>query len=852
MRKTALLLFMFVPVLIFAQTPVYLDITPKTESIVEGDAGTQIVTITLSLDRQISYWKEIDWTTTDNTALASEDYVAANGTVRFVPGDTVETIDITVNGDTKWEMDEDFFVDFTAGAYDPAGSIPITVPDSSDQTIVTILNDDFDISVQVLSDTVDTEGTDPTVPPATTNHHLYFNVSQNPPAGQRLRIRFHFEDGTAVENGTAGDYVAYSGAVTVTDASTLPLRVSNRIRVYQDVLPEDDEVFNTVIDSVWVETLGNTWDWTGGFNIDQGTDGHVLIIDDDEVDVQMEKWTREGTTTVTEVVVEQAYNYRVRVRNLGPSDSANVVVTDQLPEGLTLDPTVTPNITGGGVYDPVTRIITWLIPDLDAGQARAFVVYFTVDADVPEGTEIINTACAEAIHDINPENDCAMSTVVVLRPDVDACADINSTKNVGLAPVMATFESLKPLSAYQWFVDLDKRSIWPKPNYVYQYPIPPAGLGKTYDITQRGPIEETTAVDFIRVYEPGGLGTLKLVQGTPTTREGTWENAVDGDIYWYDGTAEVAQDATGTAWAIFEFVDQSTRLVNKFRLMTDTGLPNFGKQMTQFEVLVSTDGVSYTKVLAEGRSPVHTPCLFHDDWTTYDIAPIEAKFIKLVVKRPFTAKYAAIGELEAWFDAKLADPAKSSLTVVGNTATLVVKDADDNPMTGLTGMDITVFSYNTTPYHGDSHAVVGSLLGEDAANPGTYTANIVNKGYVKASVNGVLLDSGLAIKAADIEAQQAVEKPVTAEIPTSFALQQNYPNPFNPMTNISYDLPEESNVTIRIYDMTGKEVATLVNGSQAAGTHTAVWNANEIPSGVYFYQIHAGSFNATKKMLLLK
>ena len=94
-------------------------------------------------------------------------------------------------------------------------------------------------------------------------------------------------------------------------------------------------------------------------------------------------------------------------------------------------------------------------------------------------------------------------------------------------------------------------------------------------------------------------------------------------------------------------------------------------------------------------------------------------------------------------------------------------------------------------------------------------------------------------------------------VPTVFALHQNYPNPFNPTTKISYDLPEESLVTLSIYDLMGRKVRTLVNSEQTIGFKNIQWNATNdngqpVPAGMYIYTIQAGEFRQTKKMVLLK
>jgi hypothetical protein len=90
------------------------------------------------------------------------------------------------------------------------------------------------------------------------------------------------------------------------------------------------------------------------------------------------------------------------------------------------------------------------------------------------------------------------------------------------------------------------------------------------------------------------------------------------------------------------------------------------------------------------------------------------------------------------------------------------------------------------------------------------------------------------------------------ELPQAFQLQQNYPNPFNPSTEISYTIAKAGNVTLNVYNMLGQNVASLVNGYQAANTYKVNFNASGLSSGVYFYKLSAGSNEMIKKMVLMK
>ena len=134
--------------------------------------------------------------------------------------------------------------------------------------------------------------------------------------------------------------------------------------------------------------------------------------------------------------------------------------------------------------------------------------------------------------------------------------------------------------------------------------------------------------------------------------------------------------------------------------------------------------------------------------------------------------------------------------------------------------------------------------------PGQYVDNLTFLGVNPFSIPG--LDTRLTDEIVSV----ADEKTVTDD----FVLEQNYPNPFNPSTKIKYSVPsvianevkQSQFVTIKVFDILGNKVATLVNEEKPAGTYEIQWNASQLPSGIYFYKLHAGNFVETKKMILLK
>jgi hypothetical protein len=109
------------------------------------------------------------------------------------------------------------------------------------------------------------------------------------------------------------------------------------------------------------------------------------------------------------------------------------------------------------------------------------------------------------------------------------------------------------------------------------------------------------------------------------------------------------------------------------------------------------------------------------------------------------------------------------------------------------------------------------------------------------------------LKQIDFDGSSEYSDIVEVEItPSAFSLSQNYPNPFNPVTKIKYSIPQSSNVVVKVFDVLGNEVATLVNEQKQAGTYELEFSSSGLSSGLYFYTMSAGSFIETKKMVFMK
>jgi hypothetical protein len=194
---------------------------------------------------------------------------------------------------------------------------------------------------------------------------------------------------------------------------------------------------------------------------------------------------------------------------------------------------------------------------------------------------------------------------------------------------------------------------------------------------------------------------------------------------------------------------------------------------------------------------------------------------------------------------EIASEGKTNTFIIKNTGTTPLELYGDSTFISITGTNASDFMIITEP---DSIISVGdSTSFQIAFKPSenglmTATVSISNNDWDNDPFNFNIQGTGVALT--DLESN--------LYIPTNFELSQNYPNPFNPFTVINYQLPTTCFVTLKIYDIMGKEVAIIVKEEKATGNYSVRFDASGLSSGLYFYKIMAGSFSQSRKMVLIK
>ncbi len=185
-------------------------------------------------------------------------------------------------------------------------------------------------------------------------------------------------------------------------------------------------------------------------------------------------------------------------------------------------------------------------------------------------------------------------------------------------------------------------------------------------------------------------------------------------------------------------------------------------------------------------------------------------------------------------------------------STIVITFNDDVDMESADNLE----NYSIDRHIGTPKAVVSQLGGFKNLVLLTFEKKLALNTKYNVKVTGIksasskqVTDNSLALLTTDYFVVDVEDE---EGLPEGYALAQNYPNPFNPTTQISFTLPQKGLVTLKVYDLLGREVADLINREMRSGAHTVEFNASNLSTGVYFYTIQAGNFTQTKKMMLIK
>ncbi len=182
---------------------------------------------------------------------------------------------------------------------------------------------------------------------------------------------------------------------------------------------------------------------------------------------------------------------------------------------------------------------------------------------------------------------------------------------------------------------------------------------------------------------------------------------------------------------------------------------------------------------------------------------------------------------------------------------------DTTVLTNAGSYDIFIAKYDTggrivwAKGTGGADDDIGQCIALDASGNAYITGGFISSPIVF-DADTLWSAGGYDVVVAKVGGKATSVSPGVEDLPGAFSLRQNYPNPFNPATTITYQLANRTHVTLKIFDLLGREIITLVDEIQEPGYKSVRWDTEKVPSGIYFYRIIAGSFTETKKMTLLR
>jgi len=241
--------------------------------------------------------------------------------------------------------------------------------------------------------------------------------------------------------------------------------------------------------------------------------------------------------------------------------------------------------------------------------------------------------------------------------------------------------------------------------------------------------------------------------------------------------------------------------------------------------------VSQTNIAQQGSSSAHLEVV---DFFGYPYPPVMQSLTSTAGGHPVSEKH---GSLQGWYQ----------LMPLGNDALWVSVYMYQGQQTNVVGAGAMIFSAATS---GWTQFTVPIFYTPDSPNPENTIISIILADTTGSGESGTIGSMGYVDNLSFTGPATDVEQ--IGGIPQDYILKQNYPNPFNPSTKIEYSIPEESFVELKIFDILGNKIVTLVNEQQAAGSYRVDFNANNKSAGLYFARLSANDFTKVIKMTLLK
>ncbi|MCB9069676.1 MAG: T9SS type A sorting domain-containing protein [Calditrichae bacterium] len=590
-------------------------------------------------------------------------------------------------------------------------------------------------------------------------------------------------------------------------------------------------------------TMTLTWDVGSGYSDSNPISSNALVLAVDQTDTDSNNDSDNESTTVSfpqvdlEVTISENVDpviagsnggidnlvHTITVTNNGPATATNIVI--QFGANTVPSPTLAFQV---GSQGPGGN--EWSIPSIASGNSATMTMTWDVGLGYSDTNPISSDALVLAVDqtDTDSNNDSATESTTVNPPaGLDICAEIdllvdevNALLNNPGTPRKSKSKLIKAKDYLNSACDNFTAGEYDRG--FNDLADAADELNKAMDKGANADAVRIATVDLARLIATETIADAQAYAGDPAIDHllnKAAEALADGDVERADDKFDKAVKEYGKAW---EYAAEAIQLANN----TGTGgeiSMDLDPVLNAIDALLANNpNKKARKALQKAHGKVT------DAQSKYDNGDIEDGYGKLED---------AVGYLEdAADEGSDADPVIADLLTLGREYA-VAKITEAQTYAGTPEVDQQITKAQNYLNDGDAAAAQGK--NEKAMDR-------YGKAWIEAQ-EGVLLGNGLGKTAGE---------PV-AVIPTEYGLDQNYPNPFNPETTIRFALPQSGNVTLKIFNLSGQLVRTLVSSEFAAGQHQIVWNGRndlgeKVASGMYLYRITAGSFVQTKKMMLMK